>query len=286
MRVASTTIAALLLAATALAGGTKLSGVVKDHDGKPMAGVTVRVAPADRSKGYRPVSTETDAKGRFTLQTEEAGTHTVSIQSVKKDDRFVTSLPDLEIAGGEQEVSLTLSKCAISGKVTCRDTKKPPEEMSVALYRVKPWTLAGTAFTNEKGAYLVRGFPPGKYRLIATLDGYRRATCEVDIKKGKRKKGVDILLERLKAGTVEFMVTDEEGKGLAGVRFSYQSEPGMTSTLSAKPVDDVPGLYVCEQLEEGTWKVYVSCEERQSKQIEVKVKEGKKTKLDVTLPPK
>ena len=83
--------AILVLAAgggIALAGGTTLSGVVKDSKGKPMVEVIVRVAPADTSSGYRPVKTKTDAKGKFTLETEETGPHTVSIQSVKPGDQF------------------------------------------------------------------------------------------------------------------------------------------------------------------------------------------------------
>ena len=55
MRSIATVLALAAVAGVALAAGTTVTGVVKDSNGKPLAEVTVRLAPTDRSRGYRPV---------------------------------------------------------------------------------------------------------------------------------------------------------------------------------------------------------------------------------------
>ncbi|MHC4471988.1 MAG: hypothetical protein ACYS99_13605 [Planctomycetota bacterium] len=60
----------------------------------------------------------------------------------------------------------------------------------------------------------------------------------------------------------------------------------MTSTLHAKESEETPGLYVCTQLEAGTWNVYLSRDDLKVKRVKVDVKEGKTTEVSVTMTPK
>jgi protocatechuate 3,4-dioxygenase beta subunit len=282
-------------------GSGRLSGVVLDEAGYPMAGVIVRIAPTDIRGGYRPDQARTGADGRFVIDDAGEGPHRVSVQSLAKGNSFVTQLDDIILDGSDQDVTLRLTQSEISGRVALADTGKPPAGpgmfVSVALYHLGPKkdgkgkvvgeTIAGhagNAFLDKEGGYAFRGVRSGRYRIYVHLRGYRKVERDLEVSGGETKTGVDFELEKLRAGTLEVTVKDEGEEPIGGLSFSYSSDGQIWSSLNMDRPS--PGVYVTKQLDTGTWRVSMYRKDLASKRVEVKIEEGATTRLAVVMAPK
>jgi len=271
-------------------GSGTLTGVALDAQGNPLADVIVRIAPLDekgrhRGGAYRPTQIRTDKEGRFRIENAGEGRHTVGIQSTKSGDSFAVTLADVHLTGGDQEITLQLEDSGIMGRITVAETgEKPAGHVQISLYRVKPWAGAGMAFMDKEGRYHFKSIPPGKYRIYVSLAGYRKGRLDLELASGELKRDVDIVMEKKVPGTVIFRVKDQDGKPADGVSFIFNSEKSIWSTLFTDQTE--PGVYVCKQLETGTWKVSPHRADLAPMTIEVKVVAGQTTEVDVVMKPR
>jgi hypothetical protein len=287
-QIALATALLLFVASPALAGEGVITGVVKDSDGKPMAGVIVRAYSLGDRKS---VQTEADGDGKFQILGVGAGENWITVQSVKQGDSFAIRVDTIEVGEKEYKLKIQLEKTEVCGKVTLKDTGKPAgsgrNSPSLTFHQVNKrgrqidGGSSGSAYPDRDGSWRWRGFKPGRYRIYVSMRGYRKTELEVEVKKGKKKKGVDIVLEPLKSGLVRFEVSDEEGEPMEGVDFSVL-RGDTSSTLFVDETDDL-GVYETKELEEGTWQVSVHKRGYAYAHVKVKVKEGKTTEVEVKL---
>ncbi len=265
-----------------------LRGVVLDAAGEPMADVIVRLSPLDekghaRGGQYSPIEVRTGPDGRFTIPNAEDGPHRVDVQSVSKDDPFAVRLPDVDLAAGDAEVTLTIPETGISGRVVLADTGEPPSERpQISLYTIEPWNYTAMAFMDGTGAYRFRGVPPGKYRIYVHLAGHRTAQADVTLSAGEARTGVDFAMVKPATGIVVVKVRDEAGAPVEGADFGWESEPGIWTNLFVSTPE--PGAYRM-RMEAGRQKVSVHRAGLADATLEVDVPADGTTTVEVTLPP-
>lgn len=178
----------LLCLAVAIGGAAQkhgtLKGRIEDEKGKPIAGAEVR---AMRVEDRSLKETKTDQEGYYVLELEP-GSYTVSFDAEGYQGGTLVRLQEVE-AGKETRVkTVRLERAKRTSLI--RGAVFDPEGRSLAGARVrlerittsneKP--LALERITNSRGEFAFR-LPAEKarYRLTATLSGYKPDTKEVEV---------------------------------------------------------------------------------------------------------
>jgi hypothetical protein len=174
-------VGALLVATSAQADTTVLSGVVHGPTGLPLSGVTVSGVNVTNNAAAVDATAKTSSTGAFTFAALPLSTDTLSF-SATSTTFFqylggTSNIQDYEILGNTVDTShdhgyITVALSA-SGTITGKVTKAPSGAVSgytVRAYSEDPsggWSIAGTGKTSSSGAYSIPGLEPGSYRLEA-----------------------------------------------------------------------------------------------------------------------
>jgi hypothetical protein len=229
-----------------------LEGVVRGPDRKPLEKALVAAAPIAPPIGNRfferptPVSTRTDAAGRFRLVLRKHEPQTVRVEApglaaaTRKDVAPGTSLTFDLAAGG-----------AIEGTVRDGDTGQPAANLRVVASQAGAFSVPDVAEsgrvvtrTDANGRFKLQGLANGVYHVSASGRG-RGATGRGSVRVGSR---VDLVV--FPAGSISGTVLGADGRPLAGATVSPAARPWGWG--SVEPVDErgrfelnglTPGVY-------------------------------------------
>jgi len=234
----------------------KASGVVRDGDGKPVAGARVRmsfvsweIVPGKPEKeGFRvPEShrdrftTTTDAEGRWTLPAV-VGKATVNV--FLEDPAFVTTFVTGESGPGASPLIITARPGAtVAGKVVYDDGRPAAGIAVTGQTANRQATVKGVSDAN--GAFRLTGLPNG----IVTISAEDKlgAWVSIDVTgiettEGQTTTAPDLLLSA--GAMVQGTATDEAtGAPLAGVTIAGAISNGSAFSKNSTSVSDAEGRY-------------------------------------------
>ncbi|AKF06253.1 carboxypeptidase-like regulatory domain-containing protein [Sandaracinus amylolyticus] len=150
-----------------------LTGRVVDDGGAPVAGATIEVHPAD---GTAPLTTTSDADGRWTVEGVPAGSARVVVRRDGRDP-FETTV---EVVAGDTPVEVatrmtaTLPPGEIRGTIQGSDGRP----LAGASIRIQP---LGIELTTDADGAFEAAVPPGRYDVEVRAPGHRAQTRHVEV---------------------------------------------------------------------------------------------------------
>ncbi|MGV9376113.1 MSCRAMM family protein [Nonomuraea sp. NPDC003707] len=155
-----------------LTGSNRLTGVVRDLEGKPVPGAVVVLTDV---RGEVVTTGATDGEGSYSLSGVTSGGYTLAVSA----DSFRPAAVPVEVAGaGQTRQDVELRPGArIRGTVRVGDGG-PLNDARVTLLDAAG-NVVGTTTTGEDGAYAFADLTGGQYTLIAT--GYPPVADTVSI---------------------------------------------------------------------------------------------------------
>lgn len=262
--------------------GARISGLVLDERGAPVAGAQVDWESANRfaTMGETREPATSDAKGAYALYGVRPGKGGVRATA---DGYVGQQLPDLDVQDGEVRAGVDLvlsSGLAISGRVLTTDGSPAAGARLVAKRAVEtsgtPRRWGGTdeptdfeASADADGDFRISGLVGGEYQVSAewprSADETWRDTA-LDVAAGTT--GVELVVTEPEGLTVR--VVDASGAPVLGARVSMNvltGEPDFASMfggrdLRIEPQTDAPegdetGRYFVEGIWRGRWTVQV-----------------------------
>ncbi len=212
----------------------------------------------------------TDDKGRYTSCEIEAGV----IEVIASRDGYLSQTKKVMVEAAKtvtQDFKLKkLIKVGIlKGKVT--DTRIRP--LAAVISFDKP--IASAATDPKTGEYTIK-LPPGKYKVTATVEGYKPQTKPAIIK-DKKVTRVNFVLEAIaRIGELEGKVTNEKGKPLAArVKVDVKGIPPMAT-------DPKTGIYR-GKLPAGAYQVTAEAKGYSSQTKPAAIRDKEKTILNFVL---
>jgi protocatechuate 3,4-dioxygenase beta subunit len=182
-----------------------VSGTVT-RDGLPAVGAVVTFR-AGRNRAWAPA----DGSGHYTIVGLEPGLYQVDVAG--PDLSFET---EFEVTASAQ-LDIDASGAAVGGTVTDATTGAPITGAEVSLWLLdtaETWP-ASTLHTGAAGTFVARGVREGRYRLLASKDGYGQDVAEVELRRG-RPAEVALALAPAEGLTVE-VVDARDGRALDAV---------------------------------------------------------------------
>lgn len=161
-----------------LPAGIEIQGIVQDPLRQPVPGATVLAGdPLDA----RARSTETDAKGRFTLAGLPASGSSLRL-TAEADGFLSTSTGPLPVQSQKDVVIRLRTGAVVTGSLVDADTLQPVPHGKVILapddnQQFQPGALQAT--TGEDGTFRLQGLEPGPYTLHAYAQGWTSARRDI-----------------------------------------------------------------------------------------------------------
>ncbi len=156
--------------------GRRLNGVVQDADGAPVAGAQVYVVTNGmaRRTGPQPMLTESDEKGRWTIDPVEPWLEVIRVRAEKSEAGAGTaSVAVRDDAVASLTLTLRRDTAVIHGAVTDRNAGTPIPQARVLLLPLElDGRLSRFAVSDENGAFRFEGLLPGTWKITAHLRGY------------------------------------------------------------------------------------------------------------------
>jgi len=236
-----------------LTRGGRLTGTVRDRDGRPSSGrtLTVRANVMDEESSRRAT---TDAEGRYLVEHLRPGSYEVGLMPERGvDPRWQTAVvqdAEVTVLDFEEDARILLSGTVLG--------EEGPLGTATLFFVQSSSGIDLTDFhiatSDAEGRYEVALDVPGTYRvLIDSAGGFTGGgSTEITVPDESRTY-LDIRLDR--AG-ISGVVTDDEGSPLGGVTVSAQRDgapPGLASLLAAET--DANGRYSIRGMDAGTYRV-------------------------------
>lgn len=165
--------------------GLVVSGYVT-RKGTPAAGAQVRFEATDTSGLESSALSGRD--GHYQVMGLEPGHYRVSVWA-----RDVSHSSEHTLTG-HSELDLDVTGAMLSGLVLDAASGSPLADVSISLWRVGPGenTPEQSTRSNSRGEFTARSVEEGRYRLLASKEGFGQGVREVDLRRGE---GVEIELE-------------------------------------------------------------------------------------------
>jgi len=246
----------------------RIRGVVRDPEGKPVQGATIKLL----SGSFGSMQGRSGAEGRFEIvaggdlmfDPMPGAEQAPRLVVVRAPQRNLAAAVELE-EDVEAPLDIKLSAGAkITGKVVDPGGKAIPNAMVTAMIRGYRWgsSLGGAQKTDPAGRYEVKALPAGQtYRLSAGADGYGHAEVEVKVPEApKEPVEADPITLKVANLSISGTVTGPDGAPAAGVRVSGYGE----DQPHALPVTtDAKGRFKIDKLCEGEVNLLARDESRQ-----------------------
>lgn len=221
----------------------RISGVVRDPSGRPVAGASVRGASRDHA-----ASATSDSEGRYTLAAP-AGAYRLTAAA---GEGAAGAGPVTVRAGATTEgIALVLGRAAaLEGVVVDERSGRPVPGAEVALVLHDTGGLAAGAVADEEGRYRLAPLAPGQYDLRAAAAGRSPALQRGVTLAAGQTFPLDVALAG--TGTIEGAVADARGGPLAGARIRVEARgDGLAGALPLEARSDFEGRYRIEGVEVG-----------------------------------
>ncbi|MGE3854072.1 MAG: carboxypeptidase regulatory-like domain-containing protein, partial [Planctomycetota bacterium] len=253
--------------------GCVLVGKVLGPDGKPLAGMNVRVAPRESAGTMlRTGNGTTDNAGEFRVPGLTEGRHVVSVDPTGP---YMTTQKLVDIAGEKTEVTLQ-----VEGGITCvftvrradgselptglrvgvsRDPSSPPIERGDPLDKDFHWSPGQQFYNGEvilagtTGTAKVQGVLPGKYIVQIRHAELKSFDQVIEVPGGSGEFAVQLTVDG--GASLAGRVTDTEGKPLAGVQIQCMLASGDDATKTRIGRSDEQGNFRVAGIESGDYKV-------------------------------
>jgi protocatechuate 3,4-dioxygenase beta subunit len=278
--------------------GAAVVGVVKGPDGKPVAGAKVLLSQGTRGGASTFAQARTGPDGRYVLAQAKPGQYQVVVGPPDGANLLAAEVGTKPLAAGEQatvDVSLPAGTAVVGQvKLASATHPAPPCHLRLAVKREGgglTWLTNNnngpSTYTGPGGTFRFDGVPPGSHQLTCEpLDPqYRGEPVEVTVSAaGEQRAEVRILL----AGSVTGVVHDAKGKPVGGdmvfLSFSDATHPNSMASLNpdekghVEAIGLLPGTYT---LTARLTKKALDAGLAAPAPAEVKVLEGKQSKIDV-----
>ena len=227
--------------------GITLSGQVMSPDGKtPAKGITAQAEHHENRHAQSPddfvMKKVTGDDGRFSLDLPDTKQEYMLFLADEKGHVF-TGYAHVGATTNYGTIALQRG-CSLSGAVRDKDGKPIPDIEVVLDLRLQKYTCthyleAARTRTNAKGEFAFSDLSPAEY-------GYRIVSAAYAAKNGKCEVSDDPSYVEIRAempATIKGLVTDEQGKPVAGIKVT--AGPGLSAD------SDAQGNYVIKGLSEG-----------------------------------
>jgi len=151
-------------------------------------------------------------------------------------------------------------------------------------------TIIGNDFsdsidTNEDGYYEFYGLAAGDYTLIYEKDGYQSQTRNISLGEGEILSLGTVTLELITKGTITGYVVNTKGNPVESAKIKLR---GIKTKISTTTSSDADGFFEFTDLDANTYVIIankkgykrsnktVILEEREDKEIEIKMKKAKR----------
>jgi protocatechuate 3,4-dioxygenase beta subunit len=285
------------LGTVALAPGVTLEGVVVDPQSRPIAGARVSTYSTARISLFQRSARDDDeiltaADGSFSIPDLRAG-EKVGLTASKKGYK-PARFDQLEVPGSEP-LRITLTPgVRIAGRVLT-EAGDPVAAVRITVSRVGGNQLAigasmlsGFARSEEDGAFVFEGIEPGKVRLTANAQGFRKKeSADLDLVAGRDVEDFNLVLER--GAALVGRVVGADGAPVAGASVQLIEGSSRSAMVGYRfggsgATTDGDGNYRLEGLDEGSQSFAAQAEdyERAVKDLEIRSGENR---LDFRLEP-
>ncbi len=262
----------------------RLEGRLLDLGGRPLAGLSLWIAPAGRhSIEMELVSTTTRPDGSFAFEGLHPGPHELFLSGREPGD--VTSLERVEITrGAGQHVELRSGAGRIAGHVRAPTSPGGLVPAVLVLNESATGRFAGKVATAGGGSFEFEHVRPGLYDLHAysLTGGLGQAILErVAVSGSDLVEGLEIELGP--GGSALVLVCDEQGQHLEGARVVFRDGAGRKVEFSEAPLSDAGGRYRVAGMSPGPWTVLVELAGYERAAVELEVAVGVETEVSVPL---
>ena len=249
----------------------KISGIVTDENGSPLADARVSASLIGEPKLFR--ETRTDENGAYTLEKLIPGAFLVRaaaqgyVPEYYQEAEYPLAAMPVRVGVDEEatDINFTLSPGgAISGTVVADSTSEPLKGVHVVAWKPLAPKHKYHTLTDETGAYLVDGLPTGAYIVGADVAGYEYEFYDnakrqvnatfVSVTAPDEIPGIDFSLAIRAA--LKGVVTDEDGNPIpravvtvkkrisANVDAARFVRKGLTNEDGEYAVQLEPGTYI------------------------------------------
>jgi protocatechuate 3,4-dioxygenase beta subunit len=232
---------------------------VRDTAGKPIVGLTLMIAPADRADAPPPegiwFSTVTDAQGEYELQDLEPGPYEACVSVATAQD--IVHVGSFEVPpGSAAEHHFVLARAAIRGTVINAQTRAPLEQSVVLLLRqtASGEEFAGRVLGDVHGRFAFVHVTPGVYSVFAyALRGELGQECVERLTLGDGEVLEGLVFELGPGATLELSAVDDAGAPVAGALVKFHDASGREVSFSDVEVTDERGDYEARGMKPGRW---------------------------------
>jgi hypothetical protein len=200
--------------------GSHVRGVVTDGT-HPIAGATISFA-AGQAVGL--VNAVTQSDGSFVIDSATRGRNVITIGGYEVTEPKILTIDRDELTDAHITVSAMAS---VAGHVTRQGQPVKNARVSCSA-RIQP------TFSDEQGAYVLHGLPPGHYQVSAESSKFGAfGQADFAVEKGEHREGVDINAKF--AGAISGVVVQGDGKPVGGVsvRFDALHSPDRGEDVTA-----------------------------------------------------
>ncbi len=274
-----------------------LSGAVRNADGSPVPGATVRAI-----RGGTMRQAGTDGIGQYRIEGLDPGEWNVQVQVIGAEG-YVADAGTATVIAGENRFPIDLGKGdlggEIAGKVVGRPSGRPLGRTDVVLSLAllvpdgkgnwTPGRLAGLAWPDAEGKFLFRAVRAGRLRIRVDAagggGGFRHAETDLDLSAGEKRGDLEIPVEEIRTGKVQYTVNDGEGRPIMAANFTTLRADGARDPWDRGCTSGGGGVYELSY-EPGPRRIRVTTDKgAHAAEVDVQVVDGETVKVEVVLRP-
>lgn len=239
--------------------GASVTGVVRDLQGRPIAGAQVMAEPEEPDfGGSSPRVLSTDARGRFDVPGLKPGSYTLVARRRGLAPGWVPKVvvepgddarADLVLTPGARVVGRLVgaTERPVAGRVSVQETDGRTAPSALAE------SLRGEAGLD--GRFAIDAVPPGQHVLAVVAPGHAPRRVEVEVRNGDAQADVgDVALET--GLTIRGRVRDKARAPVAGASiYAYQRWSDLGTPAEAR--SEVDGSFVLAGLSPGAYQLRV-----------------------------
>ena len=244
-------------------GPRRITGVVRDEQGKPVPDAIVITCP------IRGAETVTDAKGAFTLRLMRLGSmgtmprEETTYLLVRHKERNLAIAVELDTSADTVDVALAPGMI-LSGKVIDVEGKGIPNTELSLIFETTNFGYSNREVTeiDQAGHYEIRALPPGRsYSVNASADGY--GSRDLLIKTGDGRVEVDPLVLSVANLSASGIVVDDFNQPLSGFKiYAYGNGQPSRETFT-----DTKGRFTIESVCPGELNIQAHTEGRSTRRL-------------------